>query len=106
MENLTITNRQTTVTAMQKIGGHTANFSWTKNEGEDISAVNFNVQRGVTGQPEFTGNHFISGQYYPQSAKFDIQNNNLQAGDLEMYAEILAICESVATENVAEPAKK
>ncbi len=102
MQNLTITNRQTTVNATQEINGNTANFSWTKNEGEDISAINFYVQRGVVGGEGFTGNNVISGQYYPQSAKFDVQNNNLQAGDLEMYADILAICEGIATEKVAK----
>ena len=97
MENLDIISTQTTIQARQNIGGNTANFSWSKNEADEITAVNFNVQRGQPGQPEFTGNQVITGAYYPQNQKFDVQNNNVQDGDFALYAEILATCKEIVT---------
>ena len=98
MENLEIISTQVTVQAKQVINGNTANFSWNHNQGELPQAVNFNVQRGLVGTPSYTGNGIISGAFYTKSGKFDVQNNNFQDGDLEIYAEILNICKAITQE--------
>ncbi len=95
MENLTITNQTTTVQAVKQINGNTANFSWQKTDGEEITAVNFNVQRGIVGEAEFNGNNIVNGAYYPQSGKFDVQNNNFTEGDFELYAGVLETCKEI-----------
>lgn len=98
MENLTIISTSITVQAKQEINGNTANFAWNHNQGELPQAVNFNVQRGLIGEPSYTGNAIISGAFYTQSGKFDVQNNNFQDGDLEVYAEILNVCKAITQE--------
>ncbi|QNS40181.1 hypothetical protein H0S70_07140 [Chryseobacterium manosquense] len=99
MENLEIISTQVTVQAKKVIKGNTANFSWNHEQGELPQVVNFNVNRGLLGEPSYTGNGIISGAFYTQSGKFDVQNNNFQDGDLEIYAEILSVCKEI-TENL------
>ncbi|MCZ2084166.1 MAG: hypothetical protein LC112_07810 [Flavobacteriales bacterium] len=92
MENLEIISTQITVQAKKITNGNTANFSWNYKEGELPPAVNFNVQRGVVGEPTHTGNNVITGAFYPETEKFDVQNNNFQEGDFELYQNLLIIC--------------
>lgn len=95
MENLEIISTQVTVQAKQVINGNTANFSWNHNQGELPQAVNFNVNRGLVGAPSYTGNGIISGAFYTQSGKFDVQNNNFQDGDFDLYQDILTTCKEI-----------
>lgn len=104
MENLEIISTQVTVQAKKVIKGNTVNFSWNHEQGELPQVVNFNVNRGIIGEPSYTGNGIISGAYYTQSGKFDVQNNNFQDGDLEIYAEILNVCKGI-TQEIEEAAK-
>lgn len=99
MENLEIISTQMTVQAKKTINGNTVNFSWNYKEGELPPAVNFNVQRGVVGgEQPFTGNNIISGAFYANTDKFDVNNNNFVEGDLVIYAEILTTCKGIITE--------
>lgn len=98
METLEIISTQITVQAKRVINGNTANFSWNYQEGEIPQLVNFNVQRGVVGEPTYTGNNIISGAFYSDTEKFDIQNNNFKDGDIELYAEIVLVCKFLTTE--------
>lgn len=95
MENLIIISTSITVQAKQVINGNTANFSWNHNQGELPQAVNFNVNRGLVGAPSYTGNGIISGAFYTQSGKFDVQNNNFQDGDFDLYQDILTTCKEI-----------
>lgn len=95
MENLTIISTSITVQAKQVINGNTANFSWNHNQGELPQAVNFNVNRGLVGEPSYIGNAIISGAFYTQSGKFDVQNNNFQDGDFDLYQDILTTCKEI-----------
>lgn len=97
MENLEIISSHQTIQARQIIEGNTANFSWSFIEGETPNAVNFNVQRSVVGNPAYTGNMIITGAYYAQSEKFDVQNNNYCEGDMELYQGILTTCKEIIT---------
>lgn len=98
MENLEITSTQITVQAKKIINGNTANFSWSHKEGELPPVINFNIQRGIVGDPTFTGNNIISGAFYTESEKFDVNNNNLKDGDIDLYAEIVLVCKFLTTE--------
>lgn len=105
MENLEIISTQVTVQAKRIINENTANFSWNHEQGSLPQTVNFNVQRGVNnGEGLFSGNNVITGAYYAQSKKFDIQNNNFNEGDLLIYNEILTVCQSIV-EEIEETAK-
>ena len=95
MENLTIISTSITVQAKQVINGNTANFSWNHNQGELPQAVNFNVNRGLVGEPSYIGNAIIAGAFYTQSGKFDVQNNNFQDGDFDLYQDILTTCKEI-----------
>lgn len=97
MENLEIVSTHTTVQGKKLINGNTANFSWNTNINEPIKAINFNLQRGQPTELNYLGNNVITGAYYPETGKFDVQNNNIQEGDFEMYAEILATVREIAT---------
>lgn len=95
MENLTIISTTQTVQAQEEINGNTVNYSWYSNQNESPTAVNFSVNRGTNGSTEFTGNAVISGAYYPESGKFDIQNHNFLESDLVLYGEIWETCKTI-----------
>lgn len=97
MENLEIITRSITVQARKIINGNTVTLAWNHSEGSAPQAINFNVQRGTSGEVNFMGNNAISGAFYPENGKFDVQNNNVQEGDLVMYADLLATCREIAT---------
>lgn len=99
MENLQIISTSITVQAKQEINGNTANFAWNYVEGDLPKAINFNVQRGIEGgEQPFIGNNVISGAYYPENGKFDVQNNSLQDGDFELYNSLLITCKGIVTD--------
>ena len=98
MENLTIISTSITVQATQQIEGNTANFTWNHLQGELPFAVNFNVQRGIPGSENFTGNNFVTGAFYPETNKYDFNNNDLQPGDEDLYMPILAVCKGIVQE--------
>lgn len=95
MENLEIISTQTTVNAKKVSLGNTVNYTWNFREDGVPKIINFNTQRGSLGDPIFTGNSAISGAYYSDTKKLDIQNNNFQSGDFELYAQILLTCEEI-----------
>lgn len=97
MGTLEIISSQKTVNARQQIAGNTVNFTWNNLDEETPSIINFNVQRGYLGEPEYTGNFIISGAYYADQNKFDIQNNNFADGDFDLYANILLTCKNLTT---------
>lgn len=97
MENLEIVSTHTTVQGKKLINGNNVNFTWNTNINEPIKAINFNLQRGQPTEPNYLGNNVITGAYYPESGKFDVQNNNIQDGDLDVYAEILDTVREIAT---------
>lgn len=105
MENLEIISTQVTVQAKKVINGNTANFSWNHQQGELPMVVNFNIQRGLVGEPSYTGNQIVSGAFYTESEKFDVNNNNFQDGDFEIYAELLAVCKSLVAEIQSKKSK-
>lgn len=102
MNTLEIISTQTTVQAKQIINGNTANFSWNKDDAAPVAAINFYVQRGEAGDEGFTGNSVITGAYYPESGKFDVQNNNFQEGDFAVYVGILDTCKGIAAPGETE----
>lgn len=95
MSNLEVISTQTTVQAKKVINGNTASFAWNYNQGHLPKAVNFNVQRGIVGEDEFTGNNIITGAFYPEVEKLDVQNNNFQEGDFVLYQSILTTCKGI-----------
>lgn len=95
MENLTIISTSITVQAKQIINGNTANFAWNYLENQIPNAINFNIKRGLEGSPTYLGNIVISGAYYPDSEKYDIQNNSFQDGDFDLYQNILTTCKEI-----------
>lgn len=98
MENLEIISTQISVQAKRVINGNTANFSWNNKEGEVPQVVNFNVQRGIVGEPDYTGNNIISGAFYSDTEKFDVQNNNVKEGDFAIYQEVLNSCKEIVVD--------
>lgn len=99
MENLEIISTSITVQAKATINGNTANFAYNHLEGSLPGAINFNVKRGIEGsEPSYSGNNVISGAYYPENGKFDVQNNNFQDGDFDLYQNVLAICKGIVEE--------
>ncbi len=100
MENLEIISTHTTVQGKKLINGNTVNFTWNTNGDEAIKAINFNLQRGQPTEPNYLGNNVITGAYYPETGKFDVQNNNFQDGDLDVYGEILATVREIATPTI------
>lgn len=95
--NLNIISTSITVQAQKEISGNVAEFAWNYQEGQLPTAVNFNVKRGLAGSEGFTGNQMITGAYYPETAKFDVNNNNFVAGDLDIYQELLATCQDIVS---------
>ncbi len=92
MENLTILSTNVSKSAKEVINGNTVNYSWSYEEGKEPSAINFNVIRGVEGDEEYNGNTVVFGQYYPDSGKFDVQNNDFKKDDLTLYDAIYDRC--------------
>lgn len=97
MENLEIISTQVTVQAKREINGNNVNLSWHFNQGSVPKAVNFSVQRNV-GTDVFTGNNVITGAFYSESEKFDVQNSNFKDGDFALYEAILASCREIVNE--------
>ena len=97
MENLEIISTQVTVQAKQVINGNTVNLSWNFNQGSIPKAVNFSVQRNAE-TPLFTGNNVITGAFFSETEKFDVQNGNFKDGDFALYEEILAICRGIVNQ--------
>lgn len=95
MENLEILHSSISTTAKKIISGHTVEFYWQNELNADPNMVSFVVKRHEVGNPDFTGNQIITGAYFSDMKKFDVQNNNFVEGDLELYQEILAVCEEI-----------
>ena len=98
MENLEIISTQVTVQAKQVVNGNTVNFAWNYMQSNIPQVVNFNVQRGIENGEPFTGNNIISGAFYTQTEKFDVNNNNYQEGDFNLYQSILITCKSIVAD--------
>lgn len=100
MDNLTITSKQTNVSAQEIIGGNTVDYNWlTTSEEENPKSVNFFVRRGVVGDAEFNGNITIQGEFYADSNAYNVRNNNFIIGDELLYMSILATCKGVCSGN-------
>ncbi|TDX83996.1 hypothetical protein [Epilithonimonas xixisoli] len=93
--NLQIMSTSITVQAQKEISGNTAEFAWNYQEGKLPTAINFNLKRGIVGLEGFTGNQMMTGAYYPESGKFDVNNNNFVAGDLDIYQDLLETCQFI-----------
>lgn len=104
MANLEIISTQTTVLAEKIINGNKANFTWNYQNGSIPGSVNFNAMRGVPGDENHTGNSTISGVFYPDNGKFDVQNHNFMDGDFELYDQILSTCRDIVV-GITEPAQ-
>lgn len=97
--SLEIISTSITVQAKETVNENTINYAWNFIEGGLPQAINFNVQRGIVGGDNpFTGNNVISGAYYPENGKYDVQNNNFIDGDLTLYQSILNTCQSIVTD--------
>lgn len=97
MENiLEIKSTNTSVQAQKIINGDTADFFWNSPTGTLPSAVNFALSRGKVADEIFTGNHVVTGAFYPGTNKLDIQNNNFIDTDLEIYAALIETCKEIA----------
>lgn len=97
MENLEIISTSITKSAKEVLNGNTISYHWNYEEGQQIIVVNFSLNRGVAGDPSFNGNTTITGAYYSENSKFDIQNNNFQEGDFILYQSILDNCQSITS---------
>lgn len=99
MKNLEIISTQITVQAKNTVNNNTVDFAWSYLEGQLPSVVNFNVQRGVIGSEQpFTGNNIISGAFYSETEKFDVQNNSFLVGDFDLYQDILNTCKTIVSD--------
>lgn len=98
MENLTILSTNISKSAKEVINGNTVNYSWSYEENSKPVAINFNIQRGEVGAETFTGNNAITGNYYPDSNKFDVVNNGFTDGDFDVYELVLLRCKELADE--------
>ncbi|SKB63704.1 hypothetical protein SAMN05660477_00413 [Soonwooa buanensis] len=97
--NLEITSTSITVQAREIVNDNTVNYAWNFIEGQLPQAINFNVQRGVSGGDNpFTGNNVISGAYYPDTGKYDVNNNYFTEGDFTLYQSILTTCKGIVTD--------
>lgn len=95
--NLQIISTSITVQAQKEISGNVAEFAWNYQEGQLPTAFNFNVKRGLSGSEGYTGNQMITGSYYPETAKFDVSNNNFVEGDLDIYQDLLETCKEIVS---------
>jgi len=93
--NLQIISTVITVQAQKEISGNTAEFAWNYQQGQFPTAINFNLKRGLIGSENYTGNHALSGAYYPESGQFNVNNNVFTEGDLDIYNEILETCQEI-----------
>lgn len=98
MENLTILSTNVSKSAKEVINGNTVNYSWSYEEGKEPAAINFNVIRGVEGDENYNGNTVVFGAFYPETNKYDFNNNDLQPGDEDLYMPILAVCKGIVQE--------
>lgn len=103
MENLTIVSTTTNVQAKEVINGNTVNYSYNYEAGEAPLAVVFNVQRGVQGGEGFTGQNAMSGTYFPQNDKFDVNTSSYQSGDGAIQEAIYATCKAIIVSLTPEP---
>ncbi len=96
MDNLTITSKQTNVSAQEIIGGNTVDYNWqTSSNEQNPNTVNFYVKRGILGDENYTGNVIIQGEFYADSNAYNVRNNNFVTGDELFYMSILATCQGV-----------
>lgn len=102
MENLEIISTITSVQGKEVINQNTAVYSWNFNGNEKPEVVNFQVRRGVVGNPNYTGNNVITGAYYSNNQKFDVQNNSFQSGDFVLYQAIIDRCVDITSVIEAE----
>lgn len=86
MENLTIVSTTTNVQAKEQIGENTVVYSYNHEEGKQPLAIVFNLQR-EGGQ--------MSGTYYPQNEKFDVNTTAYQPGDGGLQEKIFTTCKGI-----------
>lgn len=101
MENLTIVSTTTNVQATEIINGNTVNYSYNYEEGKAPLAVVFNLQRGEQGSEGFTGQNAMSGTYYPQNDKFDVNTSSYQPGDGALQEAIYETCKAIVASLIA-----
>lgn len=87
MENLTIVSTTTNVQAKEVIGENTVIYSYNFEEGKAPLAVVFNLQR-KEGQ--------MSGTYYPNNGKFDVNTTAYQPGDGALQEQIFTTCKNIS----------
>lgn len=100
MEHLEIVSTTTNVQAKEEINGNVVNYSYNHEAGKAPLAVVFNVQRGGEG---FTGQNAMSGTYFPQNDKFDVNTSSFQFGDGALQEAIYATCKAIIASLTPEP---
>ncbi|MDV3751218.1 hypothetical protein CMU19_07445 [Elizabethkingia anophelis] len=91
-------NRQ--IIARAIISGNTVtfNYNYVVNPQKPPFVITFSVQRGKTGDQDFTGNYAITGSYYPENDTFDSKTVGTKPGDESLKESILAECKAIVTE--------
>lgn len=90
---------QTHVIEQEIINGNTIEYTYlTTSSNHQPDAINFSIKRGQVGEDEYNANNTITGVYYPDIGKFDVQNNSFQDGDFDIYKAVLATCQGIMLE--------
>ncbi|CAI9674047.1 MULTISPECIES: hypothetical protein [Elizabethkingia] len=91
-------NRQ--IIARAIISGNTVtfNYNYVVNPQKPPFVITFSVQRGKTGDQDFTGNYAMTGSYFPENDKFQFEVTGSKPGDETLRESILNECKAIIAE--------
>ncbi|UFK27520.1 tail protein [Elizabethkingia phage TCUEAP3] len=91
-------NRQ--IIARAIISGNTVtfNYNYIVNPQKPPFVITFSVQRGKTGDQDFTGNFAMTGSYFPENDKFQFEATGSKPGDETLREGILNECKVIIAE--------
>ncbi|AQX86087.1 hypothetical protein I6H88_06770 [Elizabethkingia bruuniana] len=91
-------NRQ--IIARAIISGNTVtfNYNYVVNPQKPPFVITFSVQRGKTGDQDFTGNFAMTGSYFPENDKFQFEATGSKPGDETLREGVLNECKAIIAE--------
>ncbi|MBE9391964.1 hypothetical protein IQN75_00860 [Elizabethkingia anophelis] len=91
-------NRQIISRAIISGNTVTFNYNYVVNPQKPPFVITFSVQRGKTGDQDFTGNFAMTGAYFPENDKFQFEATGSKPGDETLREGILNECKVIIAE--------
>ncbi|WP_407488026.1 hypothetical protein [Elizabethkingia anophelis] len=91
-------NRQIISRAIISGNTVTFNYNYVVNPQKPPFVITFSVQRGKTGDQDFTGNFAMTGSYFPENDKFQFEATGSKPGDETLREGILNECKVIIAE--------